>query len=272
MVYNGFGDKMNIYNIGYNSILCEKNGKILLENRAYDSVYIIKSNCRIKLAEKEYKVFPDCLILVNKGSAMEVTALDSPVFANYFCYREKVADIPEYTEDMRCNELSAIVKTMKSEEMKQQASYRDILGHYGQIFFLVAKRAIAEKETMQKIHPFYKLREDIYNQPYKKWNIEEIISASGLSRRQFYYSYKAVFNTSIKQDIIASRMDYAKYLLTNTDMRISQIAENCCYNSDQHFVQSFLKRYGVTPTDFRFVFLRFHVDRKQKQSENHKSP
>ena len=126
----------------------------MLENRAYDSVYIIKSICRIKLAEKEYKVFPDCLILVNKGSAMEVTALDSPVFANYFCYREKVADIPEYTEDMRCNELSAIVKTMKSEEMKQQASYRDILGHYGQIFFLVAKRAIAEKETMQKIADF----------------------------------------------------------------------------------------------------------------------
>ena len=99
---------------------------------------------------------------------MEVTALDSPVFANYFCYREKVADIPEYTEDMRCNELSAIVKTMKSEEMKQQASYRDILGHYGQIFFLVAKRAIAEKETMQKIHPFYKLRRDLSRSVFAK--------------------------------------------------------------------------------------------------------
>lgn len=141
---------MNICNIGYNSILCEKNGKILLENRAYDSVYIIKSICRIKLVEKEYTVFPDCLILVNKGSTMEVTGLNSPVFADYFCYKERVADTPEYTEDMRCDELSAIVATMKSVEMKQQASHRDILGITGKYFFLWQKGLLQKKELCRK--------------------------------------------------------------------------------------------------------------------------
>lgn len=256
---------MKISNIEYNFIICpEQETKVIAAN-SFSSVYILKSLCKVTVEEEIYRVFPDCVLFVPPNKSVTIQAKGAPVYIDSFCWEgaipEKLKDYL-FIDDIRCNELSAIIKTMKTEDLQERELKADILAHYAEIFFLMTERTATEKKNRKKVHPFYQLREDIYNQPHKKWDISEIISQSGLSKRQFYYSYRAVFDTSIKQDIIASRMDYAKYLLLNTDMRITQIAQSCCYNSDQHFVQSFTKYFGVSPTQYRFNFLRFHTQRK----------
>ena len=256
---------MKISNLECNFILCEADSSVSRNTGSNSMGCIIKSVCRVNIGKTGYKVFPDSILFIPQNTEVVIQAKDAPVYADCFCWD---GDIPEslkdmqFIDDIRCKELSDIIQTMKTEDLQDREFKAQILAHYAQIFFLAAERCATEKKNRKKVHPFYQLREDIYNQPNKNWDISKIISESGLSKRQFYFSYKAVFDTSIRQDIIASRMNYAKYLMLNTDMRITQIAQSCCYSSDQHFVQSFKKYFGVTPSQYRFNFLRFHVERK----------
>lgn len=47
------------------------------------------------------------------------------------------------------------------------------------------------------------------------------------------------------------RMDYATYLLTNTALPISSVAQHCGILDDNYFTKLFKKHYQVTPTQFR---------------------
>ena len=52
-------------------------------------------------------------------------------------------------------------------------------------------------------------------------------------------------------EVINSRLEHAKFMLTSTDVPINQIAEMCGYKSDIHFMRQFKSRMGMTPTEFR---------------------
>jgi AraC family transcriptional regulator of arabinose operon len=52
-------------------------------------------------------------------------------------------------------------------------------------------------------------------------------------------------------DVINSRIEHAKYLLTTTDISVKQIAQLCGYNNENHFMRQFKEITGITPTKFR---------------------
>jgi len=98
---------------------------------------------------------------------------------------------------------------------------------------------------------FNSLRSDIMNHPEKEWNIEAIIRSMGFSKSHFHRIYKELYNTSCKEDIIASRLEKVKWYLKNTSLSISQISEICGYSNYSHFIRQFTDRMGVTPTVYR---------------------
>ena len=60
-----------------------------------------------------------------------------------------------------------------------------------------------------------------------------------------------VFGTTISDDIINSRVKYAKHLLFTTDITASAISRMCGYNSDVHFMRLFKKTTGITPPQYK---------------------
>ena len=52
-------------------------------------------------------------------------------------------------------------------------------------------------------------------------------------------------------DVIRSRIEHSKYLLSTTDMPIAQIAEMCGYKCELHFMRQFKTRMNMTPTEYR---------------------
>lgn len=95
------------------------------------------------------------------------------------------------------------------------------------------------------------LRNDIYSTPQEDWSIDGICKSMSVSSSHLQHKYKLLFGNSIKSDIIASRLEYSKYLLANTDHSISTISNMIGYENDVHFMYIFKKKTGMTPTQYR---------------------
>ena len=84
-----------------------------------------------------------------------------------------------------------------------------------------------------------------------------------MGQSYFQHLYKAMFGVSVTSDIIAARIDRAKYLLSGTDYTVTAVADLCGYSSDVHFMRQFKALCGLTPTEYRHCSASGKTDGKQ---------
>ena len=96
-----------------------------------------------------------------------------------------------------------------------------------------------------------RLRREIAAEPQHDWNIAEMARSVGISRGHLQRLYKQYFGISCMEDIIELRLNRAKELLTYTNLRIQEIAMQCGYNNESHFMRQFKDRLGMTAVQYR---------------------
>ena len=97
------------------------------------------------------------------------------------------------------------------------------------------------------------LRDSIYDDPLNDWSVSDICSSLGISRTYFHRMYMQAFGVTCRQDVIESRLLRAEELLRSTDMSVSEISEECGYESESYFMRQFRAKKGCTPTEFRRI-------------------
>ncbi len=95
------------------------------------------------------------------------------------------------------------------------------------------------------------IRECIYRWPCRDWNVDTIAGELALSRSRFQHLYSDTFGTSVTQDLILSRIQFACNLLKHTEMSIGEIADTCLYSNPSYFIRQFKKITGMTPSAYR---------------------
>ncbi|MBR6419136.1 MAG: substrate-binding domain-containing protein [Oscillospiraceae bacterium] len=107
----------------------------------------------------------------------------------------------------------------------------------------------------EKASPYYRefvsLRERIYSNPQEDWSIDSMCRDLILSRGYFQKLYTRCFGISFTQDVINSRIELSKRLLSSTDYSIAYIADQSGYSNYVHFMHQFKKNVGITPTEYR---------------------
>lgn len=98
---------------------------------------------------------------------------------------------------------------------------------------------------------FLALREQIYQYPERQWTLEEMAGQVRLGTRSLQKFYKNFFGISCMNEVIRSRVNRAKLLLSRTGKSISEISQQCGYNNWEHFSRQFKSRVGMTPTQYR---------------------
>ncbi len=98
---------------------------------------------------------------------------------------------------------------------------------------------------------FHAVREAIYAEPQKEWTLDGITRSMGISRSHFQRLYKEMFGKSCKEDIITARLERAKWLLENTSIPVSNVAEQCGYLNTSHFIRQFNAKLALSPTEYR---------------------
>lgn len=207
---------------------------------------------------------PDSVVVLKKGTPQLYGALDGEYINDWIHFELEEEEIPEieklgipFDTILPVSDItvfSSLIKSMFSEKYSQNAYKDRSLQLYFQLILLkLSERIDASDVKRENLYytEFSALRNEIYSRPERDWNIDEISIKMNLSRSYIQHLYKAFFEKSIIADVTDSRMEYAKYLLSATDIAVNVISQMCGYNNDVHFMRVFKRITGLTPTQFR---------------------
>jgi AraC-like DNA-binding protein/two-component sensor histidine kinase len=85
----------------------------------------------------------------------------------------------------------------------------------------------------------------------EKFSIEDIYREIGISKVQLYRKVKALIGFNINDYILNVRMQKAKYLLTDRQLSISEVAYKVGFSSQAYFSTVFKSKFLMTPSEFR---------------------
>lgn len=239
------------------------------EGRA--SVIIFKSPAEVLIDDYYVPVRETTAVMYHSGSTMTYRAAEGRKFAHdfgHFQYRYHsfscgydeeayLNDIPDSKPIslVNPNELSHILKMIVDEAAWQQPYVNENIGHLIFLFFNLLKREYSIQTNIinQGIHYYslYELRSEIYAVPEKNWTVEQMCQSVHLSIPYFQHLYKQYFDVSPVNDLIKARIEQAKKKLIYSREKISFIAEECGYQSLEHFNRQFKDITGFTPSKYR---------------------
>ena len=152
------------------------------------------------------------------------------------------------------NGLSLIIKNMSYERYSSNMFKTDSVELYMKLFFIKLSEEIHSAGNSKSNTHYDKmaiLRSQIYNMPYNEWNVDGLSHQLAMSKSYFQHLYKETFGISVMNDVILSRVEHAKFLLSTTDISITKIAQMCGYKCELHFMRQFKSRMDMTPSEYR---------------------
>jgi len=122
------------------------------------------------------------------------------------------------------------------------------------------------------------LRSEIHENYFMNWKIDEMAKKMNLSTSRFASLYKSTFKISPTEDLIQTRIDQAKKMLSSSKVSVKKVSEACGFESVHYFHRAFKKRANLTPKHFQnsqfaqegSVFTperHFSLDRLTQQAE-----
>ncbi len=97
----------------------------------------------------------------------------------------------------------------------------------------------------------------------------DVVAAAGLSRHHLMRQFHTHLGRSISDEILRKRVEYAKRLLVESDLKAWQIAETCGFSSIVHLSTAFSRLTGQAPSRFRS---EHQGDRSSPSPESPESP
>lgn len=88
-------------------------------------------------------------------------------------------------------------------------------------------------------------------EPAKRWTVERLARAVGLSRAAFARRFAAVSGRSPMRYLTELRLALAASLLETTDDSLAELALRVGYTSEFAFSRAFKRQHGVAPGSFR---------------------
>ncbi len=254
---------MTVIDVGYNyrhaSDFCinRPNGLGCLD------VLVIATPAFIMLNGQRIEVEPETVILFDSNTPQLYGGSGSPFADSWFHFTEsdrsffEELNIPFDTplSGFHTKELSDIIMKMANERNISEEYFSQINSSYAQIFFYTLARLISPNRKPSISSELNDVRNAIFNMPSHDWNIDELCDMAGYSRSYFQHKYKEAFSSTPQQDVIESKILYAKYLLKNTPYRVNEIATLCGYTEEVHFMRTFKKKTGLTPMQYRKSFI-----------------
>jgi len=96
-------------------------------------------------------------------------------------------------------------------------------------------------------------KKTISSNMYSTLSVPEFAHLCGMSVSTFKRKFKKTFNSSPVQYLNTKKLEKASSLLAMDNLRISDIAYECGFNSISSFSRAFKEKYGKSPSEYRLT-------------------
>lgn len=86
--------------------------------------------------------------------------------------------------------------------------------------------------------------------------LQEMAQCAGLSTAHFSETFRKSTGESPHQFVLRQRVERAKEMLREAEMRVLDVAVACGFKTQQHFARVFRRVCGASPTEYRYGVLR----------------
>ncbi|MDF2906200.1 MAG: DNA-binding protein AraC-type [Herbinix sp.] len=209
----------------------------------------------------EISIEKNSAILFNKETPQNYTAKQGSYANDYIHFdADKEHDIRNLPLDtvMKLPSTKQVGKIMKDiylEYISNNVNRNDSIDLLMRLLFVKVNELVAYRPQDTKIYGYYdallNLRSLIYRHPEEKWTINRLSHQINLSPSHFQRLYKQTFGTTCIADVIACKLQFAKTSLMATSDTIRDIAVQCGYENEEHFMRQFKQEFGMTPSEYR---------------------
>lgn len=151
------------------------------------------------------------------------------------------------------NELYDCSYTGDIKRLYLEAKLMELLAHQLHQAQTIENIGPSHKLSKLEVEHLHFIKEKISANLSKNHSIEELSYLSFMNRTKLQAGFKKLFNCTIHDFIIESRMELAYQLLTESyanNWNISEIAYRVGYQHSNHFSAAFKKKFGVSPGTF----------------------
>ena len=153
-------------------------------------------------------------------------------------------------------EISSCIRNILRETELKNTGYRDVCQAYMEVLIIRMMRriAISAQEKPQSIsgnRQCASVRRHIDLHFKESLTLEQLAEEAHMNKYYLAHAFKREYGVSPINYMISRRIEESKYLLSETDLSMSQIAQILGFSSLSYFSQVFRKTQAVSPIEFR---------------------
>ncbi|RCS26403.1 AraC family transcriptional regulator [Polaribacter sp. WD7] len=174
------------------------------------------------------------------------------------------------TLNLRMADVIAAMKKAKGKGMlrilKIEAKVYEILSmHIQQHDMLLKGVPLPTSLIKSELKIVRKLAKGIVKKPSKDYTLEQLSNDSGLTQAKLQDGFKFLYNRTVTEYIRHIRLEYARDLLKNSDLNISQVVYSIGFSSRSYFSKIFKEKYDITPNEFKKKLTIVTTEIEQKE-------
>ncbi len=207
-----------------------------------------------------YEIVPDliiCDIILPGQDGMHITdILKNDIRTSHIPIILLTAkgSIEQQIEGMKLKADAFIVKPFNlqylEETIKCLLKNREVLREHYSCELPIEMRPFSPKKIDRKfVNVFTAIVEN--NISNENFGVNDICREIGVSRVQLYRKIKALLDYNINDYILTVRLQKAKYMLTNENLSMSEVAFKVGFSSQAYFSTVFKSKFSLTPTEYR---------------------
>ena len=106
---------------------------------------------------------------------------------------------------------------------------------------------MANEETVAQIK---KAKDILIENMAQPPSLEELSKAVGINLKKLKMGFKEFYGVPVYTFLLNYKLDYAKKLLEENQLNVSEIALQIGYTNSSHFIAAFKKKFNITPKQF----------------------
>ena len=220
-------------------------GQFLIEDQAFpvgaNNLVIINPN--VLHTEDSLNAQPlEYIVLGIEGIELATTAISN----GRFCFLDQFESA----------EVSGCLRNILRETEQKHTGYEDVCQAYMEILIIRLMRSIAlavpsESQVISVNRQCAAVRRYIDLHFKEALTLEQLAEEGHMNKFYLSHAFKREFGVSPINYMISKRIEESKYLLAETDLSMTQIAQLLGFSSLSYFSQVFRRTQSVTPMEYR---------------------